>query len=174
MISLRHFNALSVSANLMELPPPLGFWGEVFATYNHSCLVRAVDGGMICIGDRLLDDGPITLRVDLPWNLDFKALGVRLGMATSHGREILAPRRGNPAPNIGSDSLGAPSHFRVRPSSDGPSALADIVPLPGKRYPRSGIGSAGPARKGSGRLDIRWSLTVLVSWSTSCHVASKS
>ena len=35
---------------------------------------------MICIADRFLDDGPITLRVDFPPHLDIKALGVRVGM----------------------------------------------------------------------------------------------
>ena len=38
------------------------------------------DGRMICIADGRLDDGPITVRVDLPRHLDFKSLGVRLGM----------------------------------------------------------------------------------------------
>ena len=35
---------------------------------------------MICIADRLLDDGPITLRVGFPWHHDFEALGARVGM----------------------------------------------------------------------------------------------
>ena len=47
------------------------------ATYNHSCHVLAADGRMICIADRHLDDGPVTLRVDFPWHLDIKALGAR-------------------------------------------------------------------------------------------------
>ena len=80
MILLRTFNALSVSASLMETSSSSGFWGEVSATFNHSCHLQTVDNRMICIADRHLDDGPITLRVDFPGHLDFKSLGARVGM----------------------------------------------------------------------------------------------
>jgi hypothetical protein len=80
MISFRSFKALSISALLMEPSPSLGLWGEVFAIYNHSCHVLAADGRIICLADRHLDDGPITLRVDFPWHLNIKALGARAGM----------------------------------------------------------------------------------------------
>ena len=55
-------------------------WGEVFAAYDHSCYVQMADGRMICIADGCLDDGPITVRVASAPHVDFKALGVRLGM----------------------------------------------------------------------------------------------
>ena len=80
MILLRTFNALSVSSSLMEASTSLGLWGEVSATFNHSCHVQNTDGRMICISDRYLDGGPITLRVEFPGHLDFQSLGARVGM----------------------------------------------------------------------------------------------
>ena len=80
MISLRSFKVLSVSSFLIEVPPFCGLNGEVFAIFDHSCHVQMNDGRMVCIADARIENGPITVRAALPRHLDFKALGVRLGM----------------------------------------------------------------------------------------------
>ena len=80
MIPRRSFNVLSISSILMDTSSSLGLRGEVVAAYDHSCYVQMNDGRTICIADASLDDGPITVRVALPRHLDFKALGIRLGV----------------------------------------------------------------------------------------------
>ncbi len=64
----------------MEDTPPSGLWGKVIATFQRSCYVLGANGGLMCIADTSLVDGPVMLRVDFPEPRYVDALGVRIGM----------------------------------------------------------------------------------------------
>ena len=77
----RHvYDVTSFGATLMEGRPPSGLWGNVIATFQRSCYVLGANGGLMCIADNSLVDGPVMLRVDFPEPRYVDALGVRIGM----------------------------------------------------------------------------------------------
>lgn len=47
------------------LPRP-GRYGRVIARFTRSCYVESAGGGLICVADHRLGEGPLTLSVDLP------------------------------------------------------------------------------------------------------------
>ena len=70
----------SFGATLTEDSPPSGPWGNVIATFQRSCYVLGANGGLMCIADDSLVDGPVMLKVDFPEARYVSALGVRIGM----------------------------------------------------------------------------------------------
>ncbi len=77
----RHiFDVTSFGATLIEDTPASGLWGSVIATFQRSCYVLGANGGVMCVADNSLVDGPVMLRVGFPEPQYVDALGVRTGM----------------------------------------------------------------------------------------------
>ena len=77
------FRVDSISAALRADWPRPGESGEVIASFQHSCYVRMAQGRLLCIADLTLDDGPLTLRVDLGRQISLSSLGIVAGMLSS-------------------------------------------------------------------------------------------
>ena len=80
----RSYNVASFGHRLLESTPRSRSWGEVIAVFRRSCYVQGAEGELICIASQLVDDGPLTMRVKLPFPYDMNELGVRLGMAVGN------------------------------------------------------------------------------------------
>ena len=71
-----------ISSIGVGLPDPLRQLrprGEVIAVFRRSFYVEAVDGIVMCIADRRLGEGPLTLAVELPQGYDMEGLGAATG-----------------------------------------------------------------------------------------------
>ncbi len=76
----RIYDVTSFGATLIGDTPPSGLWGSVIATFQRSCYVLGANGGLMCVADSSLVDGPVMLRVGFPEPRYVEALGVRTGM----------------------------------------------------------------------------------------------
>ncbi len=80
MTARRVYQVTSYGAGLLEGSPASGLCGEVMATFRRSCYALGMEGGVMCIGDQSLDDGPLTLKARFPWSINIEALGIKEGM----------------------------------------------------------------------------------------------
>lgn len=71
------FNALSYGVGWQELIAGRGLLGHVVAVFQRTFYVRTVNGRLVCIAHKEVDDGPLTLRVEFPEHFSFNTLGIK-------------------------------------------------------------------------------------------------
>ena len=71
------FNALSYGVGWQEVIAGRGLPGQVVAVFQRTFYVRTVNGRMVCIAHKEVDDGPLTLRVEFPEHLNFNTSGIK-------------------------------------------------------------------------------------------------